>query len=235
MLLIEGTGGGVPMVQTPVAEPPGSIYRLRVVLAGISPMIWRQLEVPGSITIAGLHEVLQVAFGWSGEHLHRFTVHGKEYGICYEGGMVFDDDPHQVRLVDLGLRERERFAYAYGFFANLESWRHDLRVQAIEAPRVRRRYPWCSAGARSAPPEDCGGPRVFQALRQEHSLWATTVRMAELTTLLLDAPPDSTGRGVLGEAVEELPELLYWSRVDCLDRAAVNRALTGHPTKGAQL
>jgi hypothetical protein len=30
------------MAQAPVAEPPGSIYRLRVVLAGISPMIWRQ-------------------------------------------------------------------------------------------------------------------------------------------------------------------------------------------------
>ena len=52
------------MAQTPVAEPPGLIYRLRVVLAGISPMIWRQLEVPDSITIAGLHEVLRVAFGW---------------------------------------------------------------------------------------------------------------------------------------------------------------------------
>jgi len=39
----------------------------------------------------------------------------------------------------------------------------------------------------------------------------------------------------LGEAVEELPELLYWSQADCLDRAAVNCALTGHPTTGAQL
>jgi hypothetical protein len=223
------------MAQTPVAEPPGSIYRLRVVLAGISPLIWRQLEVPDSITIAGLHEVLQVAFGWSGEHLHRFTVHGKEYGIRYEGGMVFDDDPCQVRLVDLGLRERERFAYTYGFFANLECWRHDLRVQAIEAPRVRRRYPWCSGGARSAPPEDCGGPRMFPALRQEHSLWATTVRMAELTTLLLDAPRDSTVREVLGEAMEELPDLLYWSGIDRFDRAAVNRGLAEHPTTGAQL
>ncbi len=90
-------------------------------------------------------------------------------------------------------------------------------------------------GACSAPPEDCGGPRAFLALRQEHSLWATTARMAELTTLLLDAPPDSTVRGVLGEAVEELPELLYWSRIDCFDRAAVNRVLAEHPTTGAQL
>ncbi len=223
------------MAQTPVVEPPGSIYRLRVVLAGISPLIWRQLEVPDSITIAGLHEVLHVAFGWSGEHLHRFTVRGKEYGICYEGGMIFDDDPHQVRLVDLGLRERERFAYAYGFFADLECWRHDLRIQAIEAPRVRRRYPWCGGGAHSAPPEDGGGPRVFLALRQEHSLWATTVRMAELTTLLLDAPQDNTVREVLGEAVEELPDLLYWSGIDRLDRAAVNRGLAEYSTTGAQL
>jgi hypothetical protein len=37
----EGTDRRVPMAQAPVAEPPGSIYRLRVVLAGISPMIWR--------------------------------------------------------------------------------------------------------------------------------------------------------------------------------------------------
>jgi hypothetical protein len=121
-------------------------------------MIWRQLEVPDSITIAGLHEVLQVAFGWSGEHLHRFTVHGKEYGMCYEGGMIFDNDPYQVRLVGLGLRERERFTYTYGFFANLECWRHDLRIQAIEAPRARRRYPWCGAGARSAPPRTAVAP-----------------------------------------------------------------------------
>jgi hypothetical protein len=28
---------GVPMAQTPVAEPSGSIYRPRVVLAGITP------------------------------------------------------------------------------------------------------------------------------------------------------------------------------------------------------
>ena len=89
-------------------------------------------------------------------------------------------------------------------------------------------------GAAPRPAEDGGGPRAFLVLFQEHSLWATTVRMAELATLLLDAPPGSMVRGVLGEAVEELPELLYWSRVNRgLDRAAVNRGLIGHPMTGA--
>jgi len=31
---------------TVAGEAPGTVYRLRVVLSGISPMIWRQLEVP---------------------------------------------------------------------------------------------------------------------------------------------------------------------------------------------
>jgi hypothetical protein len=53
-------------------------------------------------------------------------VRGKESGICYEGGVVFDGDPCQVRLVDLRLWERERFAYAYGFFANVVEELPDL-------------------------------------------------------------------------------------------------------------
>src|SRR2546430_10494559 len=63
-----------------------TVYRLRVVIAGISPLIWRRLEVTASTTIAGLHAIVQTAFGWSGEHLHRFVIGGTEYGISYLGG-----------------------------------------------------------------------------------------------------------------------------------------------------
>ena len=55
---------------------PATVYQLRVVVRGISPLIWRRLEVPATTTIAGLHSVLQTVFGWSGEHLHRFLIHG---------------------------------------------------------------------------------------------------------------------------------------------------------------
>lgn len=213
---------------TVAGEAPGTVYRLRVVLSGISPMIWRQLEVPATVTLAQLHEVLQISFAWSGEHLYRFTVHGREFG----SGELWLTDSSTVRLADLGLRERERFTYAYDFFSPLRCWRHDLRVQTITGPRPRRRYPWCSDGARTAPPEDCGGPEAFLALRQEHGLFDTTLRMAELTTLLLEAPPTSTVREVLGEAIEELPSLLYWSGIDRFDRAGLNRTLTTPLTKG---
>lgn len=61
----------------------------------------------------------------------------------------------EVRLVDLGLRERERLGYAYNFLAG---WYHDLLVEAIGPTQPRRRYPRCLAGARRVPPDGCDGP-----------------------------------------------------------------------------
>src|SRR5215471_10579912 len=83
------------MAQLPLST---AIYQLRLVLAGISPMIWRRLLVSSETTIAQLHQYIQVAFNWSGEHWHRFRIHGKDYGVGYLGGISFDDNPHAVRL-----------------------------------------------------------------------------------------------------------------------------------------
>ena len=92
--------GAMPDTMQPAPLP--SVYRLRVVVRGVSPLIWRRLLVPADTTIAGLHAVLQVAFGWTGTHLHRFVVQGREYGIGYVGGPSFGDDPRRVRPGDLG-------------------------------------------------------------------------------------------------------------------------------------
>ena len=81
-----------------MSEPPEpSIYQLRAVLLGISPIIWRRLLVRGDSTIADLHGTLQTAFGWSDDHLHRFLIHGKQYGIAYLDGITFRDDLRLMR------------------------------------------------------------------------------------------------------------------------------------------
>ena len=90
------------------AAGTSSVYQLRVVPHGVSPLIWRRPLVPGDASVADVHAVLQIAFGWDGEHLHRFVIHGVEYGISYAGG-GFRDDPHRVHLADLGLRPTELF------------------------------------------------------------------------------------------------------------------------------
>ncbi len=67
-------------------------------------MIWRRLLVCDDSTIADLHYIIQIAMGWSDDHLHQFRIHGKRYGIYRIGGISFSDDPNTIRLKDLGLR-----------------------------------------------------------------------------------------------------------------------------------
>ena len=200
----------------------GTVYQLRVVLAGISPMVWRRLLVPAETSVAGLHEIMQTAFGWSDEHLHRFTVHALEYGLWRPGSAGFSRDARQVPLAEFGLRAGERFTYEYNFFAG---WRHDIRVEEVLPRSPRRRYPACSGGARQAPPEDCGSIEEFLAMRQQWPPVLIAARMAEILADLMYADGDTPAGEALSDHREELARLLDLARLDKLDRAALNNAL----------
>ena len=63
-----------------------------IAFRGISPLIWRRLLVRSDATIADLHATLQLALGWTDEHLNRFVIQGREYGVAHIGGMSFRDD-----------------------------------------------------------------------------------------------------------------------------------------------
>jgi hypothetical protein len=112
-------------------------------------MISRRFLVRSNSTIADLHYTLQIAFGWFDSHLHRFHIHGKDYGVGHRGGLSFDDDPQTVHLADFQFRVRERFLYEYDFNDN---WEHEVRVEQILPLEPQRTYPVCIGGKRSAPP-----------------------------------------------------------------------------------
>ena len=56
---------------------PGAILQLKVRLLGISPMIWRRVLVPESVSLRELHGVVQLAMGWEGIHLFEFAGSGR--------------------------------------------------------------------------------------------------------------------------------------------------------------
>ena len=91
----------------PSQEP--LIYQLKIVLLGISPMIWRRILVKSDSTIKDLHYTLQLAMGWEDIHLHHFIIHGKQYGINQLGGTIFDDCACEVKLSSFEFREKEKF------------------------------------------------------------------------------------------------------------------------------
>jgi hypothetical protein len=76
-------------MQTP--DLSAGVYQLRIVAQGVSPLIWCLL-VRGDMSLAGLHDVLQITFAWSDAHLHGFQIHGKEYDSTCLGGPSFDTD-----------------------------------------------------------------------------------------------------------------------------------------------
>ena len=130
------------------------IYQLRVVLCGVSPLVWRRLLVASETSLAELHEILQIAFNWSGEHLHRFLIHGATYGIPHLGGIVFREDARQVPLSRFRLHSGERFRYEYDFTAD---WKLDIRLEWAMPLDPNRALPSCVGGSRAAPSEDCAG------------------------------------------------------------------------------
>jgi Plasmid pRiA4b ORF-3-like protein len=198
-------------------EPPEpDIYQLRVVLLGISPIIWRRLLVRSDSTIADLHHTLQITFGWSDDHLHRFLIHGRQYGVAYIGGITFRDDPRRIKLSDLGLRIKEKFFYEYDFN---DQWRHLIRVEAILPSESDQRYPVCIGGKRAAPPEDCGGPWAFMERRDEMpcEVWERFWRLKEVV--------DAGDLNAVREQMESLEAIREWLTPDRLDRRAINRRL----------
>jgi Plasmid pRiA4b ORF-3-like protein len=114
-------------MQTPALST--SVYQLRVVVQGISPLIWRRLLVRRDMPLAALHDVLQIILAWSDVHLHGFRIHSKEYGSTHLGGPSFDTDPRHVPLAALRLHRGECFRYVYNKY-RLPPSRH-LLVQPV--------------------------------------------------------------------------------------------------------
>ena len=114
------------------------------------------MDVPAAVTLPEVHDVLQVAIGWTDSHLHEFeTATGLRYG---RPDPDFDDDSGQVRdETTATLRDLPpRFTYRYDFG---DGWEHDVEVTGRGDPA-----PGCVDGEGACPPEDCGGPHGYAEL-----------------------------------------------------------------------
>ena len=131
------------------------IFEIKIELREVRPAVLRRVQVPGDMTLAGLHEVVQVAMGWTDSHLHEFEVNGARYGQPdpdWDDGEVADEA--KVMLFRL-LGQGDRVGYVYDFG---DGWTHRLTVEKVLAPEPGLQYPRCVSGRRACPPEDVGGP-----------------------------------------------------------------------------
>jgi len=105
------------------------IYTIKFVIRGVSPMIWRRFKIQGNTSLADLHHIIQVAYNWDNEYLHQFHIYGEDYGLSYDGGIVFADNARKVTLDNFEFDVGDKFTYEYNFF---DHWLVDIRIEAID-------------------------------------------------------------------------------------------------------
>jgi hypothetical protein len=141
-------------------EIPQDVYQLKVTLRFTKPPIWRRLLVPATLTLAQLHDVLQIAMGWDNSHLHDFNIGRRRFGTPepadhpFMGMEPVVESERRTRLFDVLQNPKAKLNYTYDFG---DGWEHSIVLEKKLAMAPEASYPVCTGGQLACPPEDCGG------------------------------------------------------------------------------
>jgi hypothetical protein len=96
-----------------------------VALKYTRPPVWRSVQLPVIATLGDLHQVIQILFGWDGDHLHAFRAGGRAYSDPFfnlEGAA----DEDGIRVRDALRPGAKKIGYEYDFGS---SWQHEITLQ----------------------------------------------------------------------------------------------------------
>ncbi len=153
----------------PPATSSGLFFTMKITLKHSQPPIWRRVRIPDCL-LADLHEVIQVAMGWTNCHLHEFIVGEQRFQPTPPGDMAgmwdmdFSTSTEEVALSDLvptPTKSRFKMTYVYDFG---DYWEHIIVIEKAEQLEDASIVPVCLDGARACPPEDCGSIWGYEKL-----------------------------------------------------------------------
>src|SRR5487761_1050133 len=122
--------------------------QLRVTLKHGKPAVWRSVRLPVIATLGDLHQVIQLLFGWDGDHLHTFQVGRRAYSDpSFPLEDAADEDGMRVRDA---CRPGVKVGYEYDFGA---SWQHEITSQKAFRLDPDQSYPVCVAYQGDSPVE----------------------------------------------------------------------------------
>ena len=148
------------------------IHQLKITLKHIKPPIWRHLEVPADIKLGKLHDVIQIAMGWTDSHMHAFIAEETVYGTPDPefGGSTKSE--RNVRL-DSIVKAGGKLVYEYDFG---DGWEHEIKIEKFLETDPATHYPRCTAGKRACPPEDSGGLYGYEEFLAANSIPKPSIR-----------------------------------------------------------
>jgi hypothetical protein len=98
---------------------------LKVALLGVDPPVWRRVRVPSITSLGTLHSVVQVLFGWDGDHLHVFDVKGEYYSDPFRN-LEQTRDEFVTRIAGVLSAPKQKIVYRYDLGAD---WRHEIVLE----------------------------------------------------------------------------------------------------------
>jgi hypothetical protein len=134
-----------------------SVFRLRIQLQGVDPIVWRRVLVPGSVRLSKLSDMLLATMGWADSHLHSFRIGDKLFGMHFEDWAEDEIDEKSVTVLQ-SLGDEHRFFYDYDFG---DSWEHEVVVEELTWTDIGLKFAVCLDGENACPPEDVGGTHGY--------------------------------------------------------------------------
>lgn len=114
---------------------------IKVTMEDTHPPMWRRIVVPDGINFHDLHNILQIAFGWTDTHLHDFTTPDRRLTISnkdIENDTLWSystEDENEV-LVDDVLSKYKWIRYTYDFG---DDWCHKIVPEKTD-PNYKNRF-----------------------------------------------------------------------------------------------
>ncbi|HXK55056.1 MAG TPA: plasmid pRiA4b ORF-3 family protein [Gammaproteobacteria bacterium] len=142
------------------------LFQIRISLSDVEPAVWRRLLLSSSTDLAELHQIIQIAMGWSNSHLHQFTANHQQYGVP---DTEFGDSiaPERGKRIGSFLKhENQWITYEYD---SGDCWEHVITLERILPYHPGEAGPSCIDGRRACPPEDIGGAWEYREFLEAYT------------------------------------------------------------------
>jgi hypothetical protein len=145
-------------------DEPVPSYVLHVSITFSDPLIWRRVQVPGTFTLAQLHDIIQLSMGWSDSHVHQFLVGKISYEPTIKSNIPreskrFDEHKYKLHTLEEGMR----FMFTYLYDAG-GGWEHEIQLEEVVPPTRQLKHPILLSGEMACPPEMVGDIHEYNQL-----------------------------------------------------------------------